>query len=331
MSTRAAGRTVWFVAAIAAVFLAIGVGLTIRLGHSATWSGGDLTLLPWLLPLGAGSYLLRFVRWHVLVRQLASRLPLGRSLRIYLAGFAMGLTPGRLGEFCKFALLRSATGVPELQSAPIFPLERATEAASFAALAVAGASIGHFQPASLGASALAMILALPLLALLALALRFLSRRSAASTAGSSWRQLLAGVQSVAGPRPLALALACALTARCFDAALFWTAVRAAGVQLPLPAAALAFGLAGLTGGFSLLPAGVGAVEASLVATVAALGAPAGPALLAALLARCVTLWLWIPPGLWFAFRDSSARPISVVLEPVAVTVPVQTPDMLRAG
>src|SRR5205085_1372271 len=160
-----------------------------------------------------GSYLCRFLRWHVLVRQVAPRLRLATSLRIYMAGFAMGLTPGRVGELCKFTLLRDATGVSEARSAVIFPIERVTEAASFAARAV-------------------------------------------------------------------------------DMLLFWTAGAAVGLAVSLPGAALAWGLAGMTGGLLLLPGGVGAVEGSLVATVAALGGDPSTALLAALLARCMTLWLW---------------------------------------
>jgi uncharacterized membrane protein YbhN (UPF0104 family) len=195
----------------------------------------------------------------------------------------------------------------------VFLLERATEAASFAALATVGGASGGFQMAHLGAGSLAAIVAIPGLSLLALAFRFGSgkRGAPAGASRSSWQQALRGVADVAGPAPMAAALGCAVCARFFDMVLFWTALRATGAPLPLAAAAVAFGLAGLSGGLSLLPAGVGAVEASLVATVVAFGASAGYALLAALLARLVTLWIWIPAGLWFAFkgttRQASAR------------------------
>jgi uncharacterized membrane protein YbhN (UPF0104 family) len=331
-------KTVLFVSGIAGVSLLVGLGVSVKLARSAGWDGAAVARwLPWLLLLGSGSYLLRFVRWHCLVRQLAPRsmaentsrlaaapmqaplrsaahtpgLRLGTSLGIYLAGFAMGLTPGRLGEFCKFTLLRQETGVPEIESAPIFPLERATEAASFAALATAGAVLGHFAPAKLGVSTLAAILAVPGLAILALALRLVTRRSAprqdSPSHEAALRRLGRGVQAVAGPWPLAQALLCAAGARCCDAALFWSATQAAGLHLSLPGSALAFGIAGLTGGFSLLPAGVGAVEASLVATVSGLGGDPAAALVAALLARCVTLWMWVPAGLFFAVRASAPQ------------------------
>src|SRR5439155_4104476 len=176
---------------IAAAFLAIGLSVSWQIVQAASWSGAGANWLPPMLALGAGSYLLRFLRWHLLARRLAPRLGLLPSLRIYLAGFAMGLTPGRIGEFCKFALLRDETGVPEARSLPIFPLERATEAASFAGLAVAGASLGHFDLGRPGLGALAALAAIPILALLGLALR---RRVAGMQAGGSWlRQTLGGI------------------------------------------------------------------------------------------------------------------------------------------
>jgi len=319
--TRALPAPRWVVlgaGATAGVFLLIGLGATWQLLQAASWSGGALGGLPALAALGSASYLLRFLRWHLLARRVAPELRLLPSLRIYLAGFALGLTPGRVGELCKFTLLREESGVVEARSVPIFPIERATEAASFAALAVLGAALGPIALGGLGPGAIAAIAAIPALALLGLALRRhgvggspagLAPWVAAGGGGASWpRQMVAGARAIASPRALLLALACAAVARGCDALLFWTAAALVGSPLPLAGAALAFGLAGLAGGLLLMPAGVGAVEGSLVATAAALGADPASALVAAVLARCLTLWIWVPGGLWLAFRAASPRP-----------------------
>jgi uncharacterized membrane protein YbhN (UPF0104 family) len=301
-------RSIQFACALATVFLLVGLG---AIWHQVT--GVNLTRerpswLPALVALGIGSYSLRFLRWHVLIRQVAPRLRLVPSLRIYAAGFALGVTPGRIGEFCKFALLREETGVPVTRSALVFPIERVTEAASFTALAVVGATLGHFTLGPSGTAVFAAVAALPVLALGGAAIRLAIRRKRqAGPASYAWlRLLLDGFRTVSGPRPLALAMLCACAARCCDATLFWVATGAVGLSVPLAGAALAFGLAGLTGGLLLLPAGVGAVEGSLVATVVALGGDASAALVAALIARCFTLWVWMPAGLWIAARSSFA-------------------------
>jgi uncharacterized membrane protein YbhN (UPF0104 family) len=329
------GRTVRTVvpviAALATVLLVIGLYLSWRMGRSVAWSRTVVPLLPLMLALGCGSYGARFVRWHLLVRRLAPQLSLRTSLRIYMAGFAMGLTPGRVGEFLKFSLLRDATGVAEVESFSIFPVERATEAATFVGLAIAGALYGHLQLHRIGPGSVITIAVLPGLAALALALRFLYRRSTsgATKTASGIDTALRGLLTVAGLRALIPAFCCAVLARCFDATLFFTASHAVGITLSLAGAAMSWGLAGLVGGLSLLPAGVGAVEASLVATVVGLGGDGATALAAALLARIMTLWLWIPPGLWLAFRSvRQARP--AVAEP-ATAESVEQPACAVGG
>jgi uncharacterized membrane protein YbhN (UPF0104 family) len=305
-------RAVAFACALSAVFLAVGLVATARLAQTATWTPAHTSRLPLLALLGAASYLLRFARWHLLIRRVAPALRLPASLRIYMAGFAMGLTPGRVGEFAKFSLLREETGVPEALSAPVFPLERMTEAASFTALALSGALLGHLELGRLRTGALVTLVAVPALALLGVALRFTTRkRGQRRPRGRSWLHLLLdGTRSITAIRTLALATLFALAARTCDTLLFWGAASVAGLALPLPAAALAWGLAGLAGGLLLLPGGVGAVEGSLVATVAALGGDPSSALTAALLARCLTLWLWVPAGLLFAARGVAAAGLS---------------------
>jgi uncharacterized membrane protein YbhN (UPF0104 family) len=299
---------------LATALLAIGLYLSWRMGHGIEWSGSVVPLLPLMVALGVGSYGARFARWHVLVRRLAPQLSMPVSLSIYMAGFAMGLTPGRVGEFLKFSLLRERMGVAEVESFSIFPVERATEAAGFLGLAIVGALFGHLQLHKVGLGSLVTIAVLPCLAALALLLRFITQRRRGNTFGPARGRLdgaLRGLLTVAGARALIPALACAALARCFDATLFFTATRAVGLSVSLPGAAMAWGLAGLVGGLSLLPAGVGAVEASLVATVIGLGGDGATALAAALLARIMTLWLWIPPGLWLAFhsvRQSASLP-----------------------
>ncbi len=285
-----------------------------HLADQAHWSTADFRWLPLLLVLGACSYFLRFLRWHLLATRLAPQLRLAASVRIYMAGFALGLTPGRLGEFAKFAFLKDLTGVDELRSAPIFPLERATEATSFLALALAGAIFGHLPLRNPGLTVLAVAAFLPGVAAGTVVLRWLLKRQqqTPSTTQGGLRALVAGTLDVAGPIPVCLALLCALLARSFDATLFWAAANGTGMSLSLAAAAFAFGLAGLAGGLSLMPGGVVAVEGALVATVVALGGNVGLGIAAALLARTTTLWLWVPFGLVFAVRFAFNRPSHVV-------------------
>jgi glycosyltransferase 2 family protein len=311
-SIRALVRTA---AIIAAVSLAIGVALTWRLGNGV-WTAALVTVLPILFLLGTGSQGCRFLRWHVLAKRRVPALRITDSLRIYLAGFALELTPGRVGAFLKFSLLRRATGVPESETVAIVAVEATAEIVSFLFVAVGGAVAGGYAPPRLGAGVVFALVVLVGLGLLGPGRRRLGQWRVLTWAAARWpllRSFTDGLLSVGSPRPLLLALGWALAARACEVVLFAVAARHVGLSLPPAGMAAAWGASGLAGGLSLLPGGVGAAEGAIVATVAGLGGSASLALLAALVSRTMTLWIWIPPGLCCAL--ASARSIVPKGEP----------------
>src|SRR6516162_2252418 len=89
--------------------VAIYVGLTIwaDAGHVAqalasfSWRMAALGCL-----LAAGNYLVRFGRWEYYLRVLGVRIAARDSLAVFLSGFALTVTPGKLGEAVKAFLLR---------------------------------------------------------------------------------------------------------------------------------------------------------------------------------------------------------------------------------
>jgi uncharacterized membrane protein YbhN (UPF0104 family) len=273
-------------------------------GVARVWSVNVVASAPAFLLLGIASYGLRLLRWHVLAKGLAPRLSARNSARVYIAGFALGLTPARAGEFLKFTLLRQFTGVSELQSAPIFLVERASEAIGCLVVIALGTLISGAAIVHVKASAYLLALWIPALAIAVPFVRTAWRRFGGQRrhGGQGVRHAFFGIATVAQPRALALVTLLAITARGADVLLYWFALGAFGAHVSIGVAGLAYGIAGLAGGLSLLPAGVGAVEATLVTTVMAFGGSLESALAAGLVARTCTTWVWIPPGLWFAMR-----------------------------
>jgi glycosyltransferase 2 family protein len=297
------------VAALAALALAVGVVLTWRLGDGIRWSTGIFDVVPLLVLLAAGSQGLRFLRWHSLICRRVPALPVLASARIYLTGFALELTPGRVAAFLKFALVRQATGVPEAETVGVLPVEAATEVVSYLAISLAAAMLGDYRLPPLGWGVIVAFLGLVTLALLGPGRQRLQRFSGPQrqTPHLRWlRSFLQGLLAIGGPGPLLVAFACALAARACEVVLFRLATGAVGLHLTLAAAALAWGASGLAGGLSMLPGGVGAAEGAIVATVVKVGGGGGPALAAALLSRAVTLWIWIPVGLACAVASTRA-------------------------
>jgi len=321
------------VAVIAAVALAIGIALTWRIGGGIQWSAAVFELLPFLLVLGAASQAWRFLRWHLLVRRRVPTLPLTASIRIYLAGFALELSPGRLAAFLKFALVRQSTGVAEAETVGVLPVEAATEVLSYLVLSVGAALLGGYRLPPIGWGAVVAFLGLFVLALLSPSRAWLHRRLGRLTPvhGERWlRAFLHGLVAIGGPLPVLLALACALAARVCEVVLFQLAAGAVGLPLSLIGAALAWGASGLAGGLSMLPGGVGAAEGAIVATVLAIGGNGAPALAAALLSRAVTLWFWIPFGLACAVVSTRRTGSTDVAYPAPKTEDRRTaPDWRR--
>src|SRR5262249_51363711 len=89
----------------------------------------DFPLSLWLgaLALASLNYAFRFVRWEYYLRLLSVRVARLPSFGIFLSGFALTVTPGKVGEVLKSFLLKEAYDVPVARTAPIVIAERLTD------------------------------------------------------------------------------------------------------------------------------------------------------------------------------------------------------------
>lgn len=96
-------------------------------------------LFPIILLLTTVNYLGRYAKWefylHILdIQSLRRR----TSVIIFIAGLAMAITPGKVGEVLKAYLIRRATGIPMAVTAPIPLGERLTDGIAMLILASFG-------------------------------------------------------------------------------------------------------------------------------------------------------------------------------------------------
>jgi uncharacterized protein (TIRG00374 family) len=105
----------------------------------------DWWLLPIILLVTCGNYLLRFVKWEYYLRQIGVEgLHRWESFLIYFSGLGMTVTPGKVGEWLKSYLLKETHGTPVTRSAPILLAERLTD--SLALLIICGFGVVAFGP-----------------------------------------------------------------------------------------------------------------------------------------------------------------------------------------
>jgi len=110
------------------VILGVAAGVAIYVGFSI-WAdarsvGRALAGFRWSIALGALglaslNYLVRFGRWHYYLKVLGLSIPVGHSFLVFLGGFSLTVTPGKLGEVVKALLLRESHGIPAARTAPI--------------------------------------------------------------------------------------------------------------------------------------------------------------------------------------------------------------------
>lgn len=89
--------------------------------------------------LAFGNYVLRFIKWEFYLSRLGIKgVPKGESFLVYLSGFVLTISPGKVGEVFKSLVLFETRGIPMARTAPIVVAERLTDLIGVIVLIVAG-------------------------------------------------------------------------------------------------------------------------------------------------------------------------------------------------
>jgi len=273
---------------VAALAVAVGLGLGLyadfgRLGDEL--AGFRWELFPLALALTALNYVLRFWRWQRYLARLEIDVPAGRSFAIFLAGLSGTITPAKLGEVLKCALLKRSFGVPVRRSVPIVLAERVTDATGVVALAVVGGAGTNRWPvlvlAVVGVAAIVLVVRSPLLE------RFAGLGEAPGAARALLETpLLVGMTAVSA------------VSWFFECLAAYVCVSGLGLDLSLGDTIVVFSLGSLAGALSLLPGGLGVAETSMTGLMQVLGdVPRAAAVAATVLIRLATLWFAVLLGL----------------------------------
>lgn len=297
--------------ASAALALAVLIGLSLfgdgrKLAHALRdfrWE-----LLPLILLLTLTNYVLRFVKWqYYLHRTGITGLPTGLSARIYLSGFAMAVTPGKIGEVLKSVLLREATGTPIATTAPIILAERLTDGIAMMLLASAGLIVFRYGLPFFVTIAVVAVLAFILLGRQSFMRGIITRGERVRFVARFVHHLHAFYDSIywlLRPRPLLIASALGVVSWMMECIAFFLVLIGLGFTATprlLLTATFILGAASVVGAISLLPGGIGAAEIGVTAMLLALVTTPlmthDVAVAATLLIRFCTLWFGVAIGI----------------------------------
>jgi len=87
-------------------------------------SSFKIEFLPIIIILVTCSWFVLFTRWHLLLMNSKIFIPKKNSFIIYLAGIALTIIPGKVGELVKSQLLKTKFGIPRSKTVPIVILEQ---------------------------------------------------------------------------------------------------------------------------------------------------------------------------------------------------------------
>jgi uncharacterized protein (TIRG00374 family) len=279
-------------------------------GHLAAFSWG---LLPLILAGTLISYVLRFFKWHFYLGQIGVRqISWHESARLFVAGFPLAVTPGKVGEALKGVWVNQKTGVPVARAVTVVLAERMSDGLAVLVLSTLGViAYPSYWPAF--AAVLAALLAAVTLSQVrpvALALiGFAEQMPGIRRIGHHLRAFYEGAYTLFRPRAFITAVGLGTIAWLGEGIAMYLVLLGLGVPggwqtLSLAVFILAFST--VVGAVSALPGGLGAAEASIAGMLSLLMAlPAVTAAAATLLIRFATLWFGVGLGLvvWTFSKD----------------------------
>jgi uncharacterized protein (TIRG00374 family) len=283
--------------------LALALGVAVYLALAVLSGFGDLSaaledfnlaLVPLILGLVLLSYAGRFVRWLYYLRILKVSVPLATNAAIFAAGLSMTISPGKLGEVLKSVFVRQASGAPVARTAPAVVAERATDGTGMVAWGFLGAFALGLGPGTMVAFLVVAAVGIAVLRskrLSLLAERALLRLPMVNRLAPHLGDFHASSNELLSSRPLFVGTVISFLSWGLECLAVYLCAVGLGANLSFLLVVFVFATSSLIGVLSMLPGGIGAVEAGLAVQFRVLaGLSDGLAGALTLVIRLATLW-----------------------------------------
>lgn len=311
-------RDLWI---LGGLFLLV-VGGLLGLARATGWEETvhHIKMLGWgqiglLLALSLVNYLFRGLRWHIFARRLGLPTTLVQDIRHFLGGFAMSVTPGRVGELIRMRWLRRETGWAFERTAPLVLVDRASDLAAMAlilAISIAFSTGGiAFAGPVIGASLIAAYVATRPALLAGLTTLAYRMTGVLPRLMARIRSAARSLTAFSSPTIMASAIGLGLIGWAAEGYAFHLLLMWMGADIGLAKAVAIFTFATLAGGLTGAPGGVGGAEAAMVALLTLEGVPLDTSVPATLIIRVTTLWFAIGIGLLiFPIAERNSRRVA---------------------
>lgn len=330
------------------VILSVAVGAVLYVALAAGYGEGRQVLAqlrqfsPLLLVLGlllaSVNYLFRFVRWQYYLRLLdiptwparelppqAKRLPLYDSLLLFLSGFALTVTPGKVGEVLKSYLLRESHQQPIAKTAPIVLAERLTDLIGLLLLMLIGVATWmrpeHHYLLAIGLGLCLLLLLVASWRSLVYAVLALIEKLPGLGAKlvPTLREFYDATYVLLRPVPLMLATLTSICSWFAECLAFYLMIRgfADGGQATLTLATFIYAVMTVAGALAFVPGGLGVTEGGMALLLSELAAMSkSSAVAVTLIIRAQTLWFAVLLGVFALIVFSRRQHVALSLDEV---------------
>jgi uncharacterized protein (TIRG00374 family) len=275
----------------------------------------------WVLPVMMGlsflNYILRYIKWQYYLQRIEVHISHADSFSIFLAGFTLTTSPGKIGEAVKGYFINDLDGTPIAKTVPVVVSERVTDLLAMVLLAMIGFVLGLSGVDQLttvlllGGGVLVGAIFLSRPRFYNIFLRKMTSFGPLKRFQDSVGLIQDTMEKTLSPQPMALSTAISIPGwfmECLELWLLLSLMTGAGIPTLAPAsiillmiATFIHSTASVIGAVSFLPGGLGTYEITSLALITLLlGLPEAAASViagaATIIIRFVTLWFSVIVG-----------------------------------
>jgi uncharacterized protein (TIRG00374 family) len=271
-----------------------------KLGQSL--ASFQLRSLGLALLLVLGNYFLRFLRWQYYLRRLEVMVPAQLSALVFVSGFVMSVTPGKMGEVFKSVLLNEYRGVSIARTASIVVAERLLDLVALVVLVSLGSTaFAHGRAIALAGGFVVslIVLACTIRSLGHGMLDLLAKFGFLARLIPKLRETYEALHDLTRPAPFFIGGAYALVGWTLECGATWVLIHGfPNAQIGWDGATFGYAAGTLAGALAMLPGGLGVAEIGMseLFRAAAPTLAVATATAATILVRMSTLWFGVALG-----------------------------------
>lgn len=247
------------------------------------------------------NYLTRFFKWDYYIRLLNIQLSFVDSIAIFMSGFIMSVTPGKMGELMKAYLVKQVTHESVSKVAPIIMMERITDFIALVFLAMIGAYVFNYGTFVIIGTGIFWILLTIIISHRNSSLKIIDWLGKLKFLSKYHDKMMTAYESsfvMVKPFPLFYTIIISLFSWFFECFAYYLILVNFNLNISVLWATFVYTFSIIAGAITMMPGGLGVTEGSLTYLMIRSKVPMNVAVSSTFIIRVVTLWFAVLIGIF---------------------------------